>query len=241
MGVEKGFCVASKRALVVRGGWEGHQPVAATDLFLPFLRDNGYEVQIEGSPAVYADTGTMRATDLILQCVTMSTIERDQVAGLRAAVQAGTGFTGWHGGIADSYRDSADYLHLVGGQFATHPGKHPHELTGEPTDNYLDHKVEIAPLGREHPITAGLDDFSLTTEQYWVLSDDLNDVLATTTHPVRPWHPWRRTITSPAIWTREWGAGRVVVTTPGHSVDVLENPTVRTVIERGMLWATRRA
>jgi len=67
MGVEKGFCVASKRALVVRGGWEGHQPVAATDLFLPFLRDNGYEVQIEGSPAVYADTGTMRATDLILQ------------------------------------------------------------------------------------------------------------------------------------------------------------------------------
>lgn len=32
-----------------------------------------------------------------------------------------------------------------------------------------------------------------------------------------------------------------MVTTPGHNLDVLENPNVRTVIERGMLWATRTA
>lgn len=233
--------MVSRRALVVRGGWAGHQPVEATDLFVPFLRDSGYSVRIEDSPAVYADTEAMAATDLIVQCVTMSSIEREAVAGLRAAVEAGTGFTGWHGGIADSFRDSSDYLQLVGGQFATHPGKHPGERTGDASDNYLDHTVELTALGREHQITAGLDDFALTTEQYWVLHDDLNDVLATTTHPAPPWHPWHRPVTSPAIWTREWGAGRIVVTTPGHSVDVLEHPTVRTIIERGMLWATRRA
>jgi len=210
-------------------------------VFLPFLRDNGYEVRIEDSPAVYADAQAMAATDLIVQCMTMSTIEKDEVAGLRAAVAAGTGFTGWHGGIADSYRQSSDYLQLVGGQFATHPGKEPGELTGDPSDNYLDYTIEFTPLGAEHPITAGLDDFALTTEQYWVLHDDLNDVLATTTHPAPPWHPWHRPVVSPAIWTRNWGEGRIVVTTPGHSVDVLENPTVRTVIERGMLWASRRA
>ncbi|HWM17970.1 MAG TPA: ThuA domain-containing protein [Microbacterium sp.] len=230
-----------KRALVVRGGWEGHSPVEATEVFLPFLRENGFEVRIEESPAVYADADEMAATDLIVQSVTMSTIEKDQVAGLRAAVEAGTGFTGWHGGIADSFRQSSDYLQLVGGQFATHPGKEPGERRGGPADNYLDYSVEITPLGVEHPITAGLDDFTLTTEQYWVLHDDLNDVLATTTHPAPPWHPWHRPVVSPAIWTRSWGAGRIVVTTPGHSVDVLEHPTVRTVIERGMLWATRRA
>lgn len=233
--------MVSKHALVVRGGWAGHQPVEATDLFVPFLRANGYSVRVEDSPAVYADAAAMAEADLIVQCVTMSSIERDQVAGLRDAVEAGTGFTGWHGGIADSYRDSSDYLQLVGGQFATHPGKHPDERTGDASDNYLDYTVELTPLGREHPITAGLDDFALTTEQYWVLHDDLNDVLATTTHPAPPWHPWHRPVTSPAIWTREWGAGRIVVTTPGHSVDVLEHPTVRTIIERGMLWATRRA
>lgn len=232
--------MTDKNAIVVRGGWDGHQPVEATELFLPFLRDNGYDVRVEDSPDVYADAGAMAAADLIVQCVTMSSIARDAVDGLRAAVAAGTGFTGWHGGIADSFRDSSDYLQLVGGQFATHPGKHPDERTGGPSDNYLDYTVRITDAGREHPITAGLEDFTLTTEQYWVLHDDLNDVLATTTHPAPPWQPWHRPVTSPAIWTRQWGEGRIVVTTPGHSVDVLEQPSVRTVIERGMLWATRR-
>jgi type 1 glutamine amidotransferase len=86
---------------------------------------------------------------------------------------------------------------------------------------------------------AGLDAFELRTEQYWVLHDDLNDVLATTTHPVQPYHPWHRPITSPAVWTRLWGAGRVFVATPGHSPDVLRDPNVRTIVERGMLWASR--
>jgi hypothetical protein len=36
----------------------------------------------------------MAGTDLIVQCVTMSEIGRDQLSGVRAAVEAGTGFTG---------------------------------------------------------------------------------------------------------------------------------------------------
>lgn len=227
------------KVLVVRGGWDGHRPVEATELFLPFLAASGFEIEVSDSTAVYADASVMAGTDLIVQCVTMSAIERDEVAGLRAAVAAGTGFTGWHGGIADSFRASSDYLQLVGGQFATHPGKAPGECGGDETDNFLRHTINLTALGREHPVTAGLDDFELTTEQYWVLHDDLSDVLATTTHPVQPWHPWHRPIVSPAVWTRRWGSGRVVVTTPGHSLDVLENANVRTVIERGMLWATR--
>ncbi|MFJ7339671.1 ThuA domain-containing protein [Streptomyces sp. NPDC101110] len=233
--------MTQKRALVVRGGWEGHQPVEATDLFLPFLRGNGYAVRVEESTAVYADGAEMAATDLVVQCVTMSEITREQLAGLSSAVEAGTGFTGWHGGIADSFRASSDYLHLVGGQFATHPGKEPCERRGEAADNFLSHTISITQAGRTHPITAGIEDFTLDTEQYWVLHDDLVDVLATTTHPTRPWQPWHRPVTSPAVWTRRWGAGRIVVTTPGHSVDVLEHPDVRTIVERGMLWATRTA
>ncbi|MFD8235453.1 ThuA domain-containing protein [Streptomyces sp. NPDC059696] len=233
--------MTQKRALVVRGGWEGHQPVEATELFLPFLRGNGYAVRVEESTAVYADGAEMAATDLVVQCVTMSEITREQLAGLTTAVEAGTGFTGWHGGIADSFRASSDYLHLVGGQFATHPGKEPCERRGEAADHFLPHTISVTKAGRTHPITAGIEDFTLETEQYWVLHDDLIDVLATTTHPTRPWQPWHRPVTSPAVWTRRWGAGRIVVTTPGHSVDVLEHPGVRTIVERGMLWATRTA
>lgn len=226
-------------ALIVRGGWEGHAPVEATELFLPFLKDNGYTVRIEESPAAYAED--LGAVDLIVQCVTMSEITGPQLNGLREAVAAGTGMVGWHGGIADSYRASSDYLQLIGGQFATHPAKEPELRCGGQEDNYLPHTIEMTDLGREHPVTGDIGDFELDTEQYWVLHDDLIDVLATTTHPVRPWHPWHRPITSPAVWTRQWGEGRIVVATPGHSVDVLRHESVRTIIERGMLWATRTA
>ncbi|ACZ21967.1 uncharacterized conserved protein [Sanguibacter keddieii DSM 10542] len=229
----------TRRALVVRGGWDGHAPQAATDLFVPFLREQGFEVQVEEDNEVYADPDLMAATDLVLQCVTMSEISGPALTGLRAAVEAGTGLAGWHGGIADSYRSSSDYLQLVGGQFATHPGRAPEDRPGDASDNYLRYTVNITAEGREHPVTAGIEDFELDTEQYWVLHDDLVDVLATTTHPVRPWHPWHRPVTSPAVWTRLWGAGRVFVATPGHSPEVLDDPNVRTIVERGLLWASR--
>lgn len=231
--------MTQKRALVVRGGWDGHQPVAATDRFIPFLEENGYDVRVEDSPAVYADGQSMAGVDLVLQCVTMSSIEPDELAGLRAAVEAGTGLAGWHGGIADSYRSSSDYLQLVGGQFAGHPGKHPDECTGEQSDNYVPHRITMTPAAAEHPITAGLGDFDLVTEQYWVLTDSYVEVLATTTQARREWDPWHRPVTSPAVWTRSWGQGRVFVCTPGHDLDVLDEPNVRTLVERGLLWASR--
>jgi type 1 glutamine amidotransferase len=227
------------QALVVRGGWDGHQPVESTNLFIPFLESNGYEVRVEESTAVYADADYLTKVDLIVQSNTMTTIADAEFEGLRAAVEAGTGLAGWHGGIADSYRNNADYLQMIGGQFAAHPGKAPEERTGEQPDNYLPHTITMLPAAADHPITRGIADFELTTEQYWVLHDDYNDVLATTTQAVRPWDPWNRPITSPAIWTRQWGKGRIFVSTPGHHVDILEDTNVRTIIERGLLWAAR--
>ena len=230
---------ATRRALIVRGGWDGHQPVEATELFIPFLEANGFSVRIEESPEIYADAAALAETDLIVQAMTMSTIESAQTAGLRAAVEAGTGLAGWHGGIADSYRNDSDYLQFIGAQFAAHPGKHPDERTGEQPDNYVPHRISMTATAAAHPITQGIEDFELVTEQYWVLHDDYLDVLATTTQAVREWDPWHREITSPAVWTRQWGKGRIFACTPGHRVEVLEHPNVRTIIERGMLWAAR--
>ncbi len=228
-----------RRALVVRGGWDGHQPVEATNLFVPFLEEHFGEVRVEDGTAVYADADYLAGVDLIVQSVTMSSIEKDEFEGLQKAVLSGTGFGGWHGGIADSFRNNSDYLHMVGGQFATHPGKAPEERVGEQSDNYVPYTVNLTAAAAAHPITEGLADFELTTEQYWVLHDDYNDVLATTTQKVRPWDPWTREVTSPAIWTRQWGEGRIFVTTAGHHVDILEDSNVRTIIERGLLWAAR--
>ncbi|MFY9712044.1 MAG: ThuA domain-containing protein [Microbacterium sp.] len=231
--------MTARKALIVRGGWEGHRPVEATEMFLPFLDHHGFDVQIEESNDVYADADVMDEIDLIVQSVTMSEISGDAFAGLRRAVERGAGLAGWHGGIADSYRNNSDYLQLIGGQFATHPSKHPDDRVSDETDNYLCYTVDVTDLGRRHEIMAGLEDFTLRTEQYWVLTDDLNDVLATTTHPAQPYHPWHRPVVSPAVWTRQWGEGRIFVATPGHSPVVLRDVNVRTIIERGMLWASR--
>jgi len=230
---------ANKTALVVRGGWPGHRPVEATELFIPYLEANGYDVRVEESTAVYADGAYLAGVDLILQSVTMSTIEVDEFRGLRAAVEAGTGFAGWHGGIADSFRNTSDYLHLVGGQFGCHPGKHPFPHNEDETDAFVPYTVEISETGKTHPITAGIADFDLVTEQYWVLADSYSTVLATTTQKRRDFDPWHREVVHPAVWTREWGRGRVFVATPGHSLDVLQDSSVKTIIERGMLWASR--
>ncbi|MGJ6979761.1 ThuA domain-containing protein [Aestuariimicrobium soli] len=217
----------TKLALVVRGGWDGHHPVAATDLFVPFLESEGFEVMIRDSTSAYADADLMARVDLVVQCITMSTIEPDEVAGLRAAVEAGTGLAGWHGGIVDSFRASSEYLHLTGAQFACHPSSSNR------------HTIEMLPAAADHPITRGIPDFELDTEQYWMLADSYIDVLAVTTQTASPGDPWQRPVTSPAVFTRQWGQGKVFVATPGHDPEVLQNEHVNTLVKRGLLWAAR--
>lgn len=229
----------TRTALVVRGGWPGHDPEAATDLFVPFLERAGFDVVLRDDPDVYADAGLMAGADLVLQCVSTGSIEPEATAGLRAAVAAGTGLAGWHGGVVDSFRADADYLHLVGAQFAAHPGRPADDTAPGDHDAFVPHVIRFTEAARDHPITRGLTDFELVTEQYWLLHDDLLDVLATTTREARVGDPWSRPVTSPAVWTRRWGRGRMAVVTPGHSVDVLEHPTVRTLVERSLLWAAR--
>ena len=216
-----------RRTLVVRGGWDGHFPVEATERFIPFLEDHGHRVTVCEELSVYDDAAGLVEFDLIVQCWTQGEISEAQATNLASAVAAGTGFAGWHGGIVDAFRAMPEYLQLTGGQFATHPG------------GFVEHEVVIVPERAEHPIVAGLDRWTQNTEQYWSLADDLNDVLATTCFRATDETAWRQDVTAPAVWTRQWGRGRVFVSTIGHTPDDLDVPPVRTLTERGLLWASR--
>jgi len=229
-----------KQALIVRGGWSGHMPHETTDEFLPFLDAQGYAVRIEEDAAIYADPAVMAGIDVIVQCVSLMETSREAIAGLRGAVAAGTGLVGWHGGIVDSYRSHAEYLQLVGGQFAHHPASvPPDQRRGDGTDNFIEHAVSIAADRSDHPIVAGVQDFTLTTEQYWVLTDSANDVLATISIAARSFDAWHESVTVPAVWTRRWGDGRITVVTPGHRLEDIRHPAVKQLIERGIQWSTR--
>lgn len=208
-----------KRALIVRGGWEGHVPIAATEVFRHGLESAGFDLTFTGDLDVYCDTELLAETDLIVQCWSQGSLTKQQCAGLTSAVRAGTGFAGWHGGIVGTFTDSPDYLRMVGGLFVFHP------------KDFLEYEVKI---DRDHPITTGLPDFRITTEQYWMLTDSLNITLASTEFAA-PHEP----VTMPVAWTRRWGAGRIFFSAIGHLVADLLDPAVYTLTHRGLVWASR--
>lgn len=216
-----------KTALMVRGGWEGHAPIEATDRFAAVLADKGYRVTKSESLDSYLDEALLADTDLIVQCWTMGTITRDQLAGLAAAVRAGTGFAGWHGGMVDAFRNETGYQLLTGGQFVHHP------------HGFVDYKVRPAPGRESNPLVDGLTTYAVNTEQYYVHVDPIVDVLAVTDLIEDPLVPDSVGTVMPVVWTRTWGEGRVFVSTLGHKLDDFDVPQTQETIVRGLLWATR--
>ena len=213
-----------KKALMVWGGWDGHEPKQCVDIFAPFLREQNYDVEISDSLDAYLDQGKMGALDLIVPVWTMGTITSEQENGLLEAVKAGVGIAGWHGGMGDSFRNNTEYQFMVGGQWVAHPG------------GVIDYDVNIT--NHDDPITAGLSDFHMHSEQYYVHVDPSNEVLATTTFNGEH-APWIEGAVIPVVWKRMWGVGRVFYTSLGHVAKDFDVPEARTIVQRGMLWASK--
>jgi type 1 glutamine amidotransferase len=214
----------AKRALMVWGGWEGHEPEKVTTIFAGILRGHGYEVGIETSLDVFLDSERLAATDLIVPVYTMSTIGKEQEAGLLSAVKSGTGLGGWHGGMADAFRNNTEYQFMVGGQWVAHPG------------NIIDYTVDISKP--DDPIVAGLGTFAMRSEQYFMHVDPSNEVLATTTFTGEH-APWIDGVVMPVVWKKRYGAGKVFYSSLGHVASDFDVPEARIIAERGLLWATR--
>ena len=213
-----------KSALIVWGGWAGHEPKQCVDIFAPYLREQGYQVEIADTLDVYLDADKVHSLNLIVPVWTMGSIERDQEKGLLDAVASGVGIAGWHGGMADSFRDNTEYQFMVGGQWVAHPG------------GVIDYEVNITKP--DDPIVAGISDFKMHSEQYYMHVDPANEVLATTTFGGEH-TPWIEGTVMPVIWKRMWGQGRVFYTSLGHVAGDFTVPEARTIVERGMLWASR--
>lgn len=214
----------SKKALFVVGGWEGHTPFESANLFAELLRQENYEVEISDTLDVYLDSEKLLGMDLIVPTWTMSTISQEQLAGLLAAGASGVGIGGWHGTMGDSFRDAVGYQFMVGGQWVAHPG------------DIIDYTVNIT--NHEHPITAGLSDFKMHSEQYYMHVDPSNHVLATTTFSGEHL-PWINQTVMPVTWTRHWGVGHVFYCSLGHTAADFEVPEAREMVRRGLIWATR--
>jgi type 1 glutamine amidotransferase len=213
----------SKSALIVWGGWEGHTPEQSARFVGGLLEAHGFAVTIEGTTEAFADAELGRY-DLIIPAITMSRIEREELTNLLAAVRAGSGLAGFHGLMCDTFRNEPDYQFMTGGQWVAHPG------------NIIDYNVNIS--APDDPIMTGIGDFPYRSEQYYMHFDPSVEVLATTTFSGDVFEEINGVV-MPVVWKRRYGKGRVFYSSLGHVAEEFQVPQMRTIFERGALWAAR--
>lgn len=212
-----------RSALIVYGGWHGHDPEECATIYRRWLHEDGFSVRMETDTKAFADPG-IHELSLIIPICTMSKIAPEEVANLTNAVEGGVGLAGHHGGMADAFRDSPEYQFMVGGQWVAHPG------------GIIDYTVEVT--RPDDPIMQGIKSFPYHSEQYYMHVDPSNGVLATTTftgdHAF-----WIDGVVMPVVWKRHHGKGRVFYSALGHQAREFEVPQMATILRRGMNWAAR--
>ena len=213
-----------KKILVVYGGWEGHQPKVFAEKITKWLLDKKAEVKLVKGTSIYTDSNVMNDLDLIIQHITMSKMSPLETKGLISAIARGVGLAGCHGGLGDSFRDNTEYQYMVGGQFVKHPG------------GQVNYTVNIE--SKNDPITDGIKDFSLHTEQYYMHIDPNLEVLASTKFSGIH-DPWIKGAVVPVVWKKLYGKGRVFYNSIGHSKETFEIPEVWSLIKRGVVWAAQ--
>jgi type 1 glutamine amidotransferase len=216
------------RLLYLYGGWPGHRPYDVAELAHGLMSDLGFEVDDINDPHLLDQN--LRSYDLIAigwtQAMTTEDLPEAVERRLHEAVSSGTGLAGWHG-MAASFRSSLQFSLIAGASFLEHPG-------GEGVP--VPYTIEIT--DRAHPVTQGVDDIEIASEQYYMHVDPAAHVLATTTFSGEHL-PWLNGVVMPAAYVRQWGEGRVFYASPGHDPAELKIPDVQRLIRQGLKWAAR--
>jgi hypothetical protein len=214
-----------KKALIVRGGWDGHEPVEVSEVFQTMLQESGFEVEISETLDTLLDEEKLASLHLFVPLWTMGKISKEQVSAVLEAAAAGMGIAGNHGGMCDAFRESTQWQFITGGNWVSHPGGG-------------DVEYEVNVRRGSSPIVEGIKDFSVTSEQYYLHVDPAVEVLAVTRFPVVRWyHSSNGTVDMPVVWTKRWGHGRVFYNSLGHHADIFDIPEAYKIMQRGMRWA----
>ena len=211
----------ARKALVVWGGMELHTPERGAHVVRELLEAEGFAVTVTGDyDALGADD--VGSNDLVVPVITDGTLAPEKMARLIEAVRAGTGLAGYHMGLATSFRSSVPFRYAASCYWVQHPG------------NIITYRVDV----RDHPLMAGIESFEHTSEQYYLNYDPAVEVLATTVFSGE-FHPWRKDVVMPVVFTTMHDRGRVFYSSLGHTADELAGGPVREILRRGLLWAAR--
>ncbi len=215
------------KALITWGGWEGHEPDKVAAIFRAMLEDAGLEVTVTDSLACFDAADDLATYALIVPVWTKSDLSKEAAVNVSEAVSRGTGLAGCHGGMCDAFRANVLWQAMTGANWVAHPG-----------GDGVDYRVDIT--DRDHELVAGLDDFDVCSEQYYLHVDPANHILATTRFPTVTWyHSANGAVDMPVAWTRRWGLGRVYYNSLGHKAEVIAEGPAHEMLRRGLLWAAK--
>ena len=144
----------NKKALIVRGGWDGHQPVQVAEVFREILVDENFEVEVSDTLDSFLDKEKLMNLSLIIPIWTMGKITQEQVNPVLEAVGNGVGLAGCHGGMCDAFRECVDWQFMTGGNWVAHPG-----------NDGVEYVVNIK--RGSSSIVEGIEDFVVKSEQYY--------------------------------------------------------------------------
>lgn len=214
-----------KKALIVQGGWDGHEPKEVSEIFRNLLTNENFEVEVADTLDAYADVEKLKSLDLIVPHWTMGEIKKEYVQNISEAVISGVGLAGCHGGMCDSFRNNVDWQFMTGGNWVAHPG-----------NDGVEYMVNIK--HSSSPLLDGMEDFKVVSEQYYLHVDPAVEVLATTRFPVvNGPHAMNKSVDMPVVWTKRWGLGRVFYNSLGHVANIVAMPEVSLMMKRGFLWS----
>jgi type 1 glutamine amidotransferase len=217
----------ASRALIVWGGWDGHQPREVAALLARVLQEDGFNVESANSLDPLGDAGRLAKLDLLVPIWTMGELPEASGRIVCAAVAEGLGVAGCHGGMCDAFRNNTDWQFMTGGQWVAHPGNDGIRYTVRITD-------------RAHPIMREIIDFDVASEQYYMHVDPAVRVLATTRFPIVDGpHAPNGPVDMPVVWTKFYGSGRVFYNSLGHQADIVAAEPCLTMLRRGFAWAAR--
>lgn len=218
----------ARKALIVWGGWDGHQPKEVAAVFERVLKEEGFEVEMSNTLDTFKDAPKIAGLSLIVPIWTMGTLTNEQANPIfKAVAKEGVGVAGCHGGMCDAFRAHTEWQFMTGGQWVAHPG-----------NDGVKYRVKVLKTG--NPLTEGIADFDVSSEQYYMHVDPAVKILATTEMPVADGpHVPNGTFDMPVIWTKYYGKGKIFYNSLGHQANIVEAEPCLTLMRRGFNWAAR--
>lgn len=199
------------RALIIWGGWNGHNPEKIAQCLKSELERKEFEVKCTCDFSTIINDDLVQY-DVIVPVWSCGIKGKHYLNALLDAIKNGVGFATFHGGI--NWFEEEKYYEMIGGFY----------LNDAPYDEF---NINIS--NKNHPITMKISDFKISGEVYNMQFDLNNNILATvqTEDFIRPY-----------AWTKNYGKGKVFYSMGAHDLDSLFNESCLEIILNGITWCS---